>query len=937
MSSFNISHTLTNGNIDVVIVALTGATTTVSSITDNGSSGGSAYYFRNASSVTGTRVEIWSTTHAGITGSPTTITVNLSGVSRIEGISGQYSGVAGLGGTVATTGKTIGPGTNQASATANGFQVAAFSASGTSTFSAVSGNLRTSVVGTTIGAALVDNTNATAGATMNNGVNLTVIEDWAAISLDLQANATWTAGGRLVEAAAGVEPTLGQPLAVVFETPNTAGNLIVVGVSAANANATYTISDLKGNSYSTAIGPASDGGNTYQSMIFYAANIAAGTNSVKVTETGGGGRLRILIHEFSGAATSSPLDQTSSSTGSGTALDSGSKTTLQNNEMIFGFGAVSVASVFSAGTNFTTRVNVNNGSSASVGSEDRVVTSAASYSAPMTINPTGTWVMLMATFKDPAQGGSPAGIQVSSRSDILSNSQPSATSNHTIAFTLNNSLVTQGSSVTNTLTVTFPSGFSLANVTCGDVDVATATQFLLNVSGDGAQTNCPNTATSWGMLIDSTNRIMTLTTPSSTNQYVYVASGTKMTITIGSNATSQNQGAHWITNPSSAGVYTISVGGTFGGSGNMLVSINSAVTVAATVAESLSLTVSPSATSVAYQKSDQGYCNGNTAAGNMSGVCDNVNTKTFTYTPQQGNDGVLIAVGCAATTTPSSVTLSGSGWTFTQVGSILGSVGASGWFALFKAYAPNTSQVTITQTWNGLGVNLCGNGSKGFMNDLVDEWKGMDPTNFVDAVGTLSNGSSGCTANVTPNAANDGLDGLCNDTVTGVGGGYTNGANDTQGDWSEYTVLSGGAGVSQTVNFTSSGAANEFAVAIKPAPNCTADDGATVNQIATTATSVPFGFISPNTFYQGCQDLIVSTNAGNGYSLTVQESSTMKTANGQFTIPDTTCDNGGCTMLQRLPGSLPPITGLDIHALINQAVIAMLRTRTARNSSRCRT
>ena len=399
-----------------------------------------------------------------------------------------------------------------------------------------------------IGAALVDNTNATAGATINTGANLTVIEDWAAISLDLQASATWTAGGRLVEAAAGVEPTLGQPLAVVFETPNTAGNLIVVGVSAANANATYTISDLKGNTYSTAIGPASDGGNTYQSMIFYAANIAAGTNSVTVTETGGGGRLRILIHEFSGAATSSPLDQTSSSTGSGTALDSGSKTTLQNNELIFGFGAVSVASVFSAGTNFTTRVNVNSGSSASVGSEDRVVTNTGSYSTPMTINPTGTWVMLMATFMDPGQGGgggsgSTTGTTaVTSRSDILSDSRPSATSNHTIAFTIHNSLVTQSSSVTNTLTVTFPSDFSLANVTCGDVDVATATQFQLNVSGDGAQTNCPNTSTSWGMLIDSTNRIITFTTPSSTNQYVYVATGTSMTIKIGSNATSQNQG-----------------------------------------------------------------------------------------------------------------------------------------------------------------------------------------------------------------------------------------------------------------------------------------------------------------------------------------------------------------------------------------------------------
>src|SRR5438128_5738025 len=77
--------------------------------------------------------------------------------------------------------------------------------------------------------------------------------------------------------------------------------------------------------------------------------------------------------------------------------------------------------------------------------------------------------------------------------------------------------------------------------------------------------------------------------------------------------------------------------------------------------------------------------------------------------------------------------------------------------------------------------------------------------------------------------------------------------------------------------------------------NCTADDGATVTAIDTTSTTIPFGNVSLNTFYIGCQDLVVSTNAGNGYSLTVQESSAMKAVNGQFTIPDTTCDAGTCS------------------------------------------
>jgi hypothetical protein len=149
---------------------------------------------------------------------------------------------------------------------------------------------------------------------------------------------------------------------------------------------------------------------------------------------------------------------------------------------------------------------------------------------------------------------------------------------------------------------------------------------------------------------------------------VYVPTSTQVTIKIGSNATVGQQGGHWITNPSTGGVYTISVGGTFGGSGNMLVSINAGVTVQATVAESLSLSVA---------------------------------------------------------------------------------------------------------------------------------------------------------------------------SISALG--------------------------------------------------CTADDGASINSVSTTGVAVPFGTLNANTFYQGCHDIQVSTNAGNGYSVTVQESS-MRTADGRFSIPDTTCD-----------------------------------------------
>ena len=128
--------------------------------------------------------------------------------------------------------------------------------------------------------------------------------------------------------------------------------------------------------------------------------------------------------------------------------------------------------------------------------------------------------------------------------------------------------------------------------------------------------------------------------------------------------------------------------------------------------------------------------------------------------------------------------------------------------AAFRAYSPNTSAATITMTWT--------TGSCTFMNDLVDEFSGEDLTNFVDASNSAT-GSGSPTASVTPVNNNDGVWGAANDSVTAVGSGYTKGADDTQQDWSEWKILSGSAGIAQTVNFTGSGTYTIFAATIKPA------------------------------------------------------------------------------------------------------------------------
>src|SRR5207245_2533253 len=108
-----------------------------------------------------------------------------------------------------------------------------------------------------------------------------------------------------------------------------------------------------------------------------------------------------------------------------------------------------------------------------------------------------------------------------------------------------------------------------------------------------------------------------------------------------------------------------------------------------------------------------------------------------------------------------------------------------------------------------------------------------------------------------------------------------------------------------------------FSVASVAAGSCTADDGATVTAIDTTPTLIAFGNLFPaNTFFFGCQDLVVSTNAGGGYSLTVQEQTLLQSPGG-FSIPQTTCDASACTLTTAAAWTTPTNNGFG-HTCKNQ-------------------
>jgi hypothetical protein len=132
--------------------------------------------------------------------------------------------------------------------------------------------------------------------------------------------------------------------------------------------------------------------------VFYAKNIAGGSNTVTVTfATAVNSFGAIYIHEYAGIDKASPLDVSTSAIGTSRAMSSGPVTTTNANDLLFGAGA-SRNSVTQAGSGWTTRSTASGNRT-----EDRNVTTTGSYAATATQN-SNAWVMQLVAFKaDPGE------------------------------------------------------------------------------------------------------------------------------------------------------------------------------------------------------------------------------------------------------------------------------------------------------------------------------------------------------------------------------------------------------------------------------------------------------------------------------------------------------------------------------------------------------
>ena len=111
--------------------------------------------------------------------------------------------------------------------------------------------------------------------------------------------------------------------------------------------------------------------------IYYAKNIAAGSNTVTVKFNQAAAFVDVRALEYSGLDTVSPLDVTAGAAGSGTTGNSGTATTTSAKELIVGAG-MTATKFTQAGRDFTLRTITSPDADIA---EDKGTTAAGSYNA----------------------------------------------------------------------------------------------------------------------------------------------------------------------------------------------------------------------------------------------------------------------------------------------------------------------------------------------------------------------------------------------------------------------------------------------------------------------------------------------------------------------------------------------------------------------------
>lgn len=187
------------------------------------------------------------------------------------------------------------------------------------------------------------------------------------------------------------------PVSAPYAANNAAGNLLICIVAVRGGQTVSGVTDSRGNTWTLAVQSTI---NTIRSEIWYAENSASGSNTVSVDFSATGG-YEVTVVEFSGAATSSSLDQTNSNVNTNTTTHShGSITTYAGAGLIITGGIAFSTYTETPNGSFTALLSGTRGTN-----QYRITSGSESTNGAFTSGTNQSTHCTIASFKEPGGGG----------------------------------------------------------------------------------------------------------------------------------------------------------------------------------------------------------------------------------------------------------------------------------------------------------------------------------------------------------------------------------------------------------------------------------------------------------------------------------------------------------------------------------------------------
>ena len=180
----------------------------------------------------------------------------------------------------------------------------------------------------------------TSATTPVGTVTITITATGSGVShsatISLTVNPPSTGGPAFVQSASASETAASTALTATFPSVSTAGHLLVLSVSeyTGATNTISSVTDSAGGTW-TRIASRFVSGHNSDGEQWYSANAKAVTSVT--AHTASASTMALTVQEFSGVATTNPLDVSTGASATGTAASSGSVTSTVANDLMVGY------------------------------------------------------------------------------------------------------------------------------------------------------------------------------------------------------------------------------------------------------------------------------------------------------------------------------------------------------------------------------------------------------------------------------------------------------------------------------------------------------------------------------------------------------------------------------------------------------------------------